>query len=64
MKPKPAPPANPMYERQPLRVHAKTFSCDPLLREELQALYRAIGVKVLPDQWDENPEQGQPRSRK
>lgn len=40
-KPKPA---NPQYERQPLRSHAKTFSCDPLLLEELLASYRIWGV--------------------
>lgn len=42
------PKPNPMYVRQPLRVHAKTFSCDPLLHEELLASYRIWGVKPLP----------------
>lgn len=45
MKPKPTPPPNPMYVRQPLRVHAKTFSIDPLLHEELLETYRILGVK-------------------
>lgn len=57
-------PANPQYQRQPLRDHGKTFSCDPLLREELEASYRIWGVPILPSVVNPNPQQGPTRSRR
>ena len=60
---KPAP-ANPMYVHQPLRDHGKTFSCDPLLREELEASYRSMGVEILPSAMNPHPQQGQARKRR
>lgn len=58
------PKPNPMYVSQPLRDHGKTFSCDPLLREELEASYRIWGVPILPSAVNPIPQQGPTRSRR
>lgn len=55
------PKPNPMYVRQPLRDHGKTLSCDPILREEIEASYRIWGVPILPSAVNPNPDQSRKR---